>query len=118
MKVFLYWLICFLINLLCFFKRELQEWRQPRHEDLGIFRQYLKLREQVHITQGMCWHEKRLRGRTFRNTNISGMGKILGVNEKKKKTVQRGIKTRSNISEARKEVLHRVLPTLQRIQIG
>lgn len=74
---------------------------------MGIFSQYLKLREQVHITQGVCWHEKRLKGRPSRSTNISAIGKILGVNEKKKKkkAVQEGIWRRSSISEARKEVL-------------
>ena len=76
---------------------------------MGIFRQYLKLREQVHITQGVCWHEKRLKGRPSRSTNISAIGKILGVNEKKKKkTVQEGIRRRSSISEAGREVFHRV----------
>ena len=77
---------------------------------MGIFRQYLKLRDQFYITQGVCWHEKRLKGRPSRSTNISAIGKILGVNEKrkKKKTVQEGIRRRSSISEAGKEVLHRV----------
>lgn len=72
---------------------------------MGIFRQYLKLREQVHITQGVCWHKKRLKGRPSRRTNILAIGKILGVNEKKKK---------KNCPGRYKEED----PTLQRIQIG
>lgn len=47
----------------------------PGHEDLGTFRQYLKLREEVHIRE--C---DGLRVELSGITNISGMGRILEVN--------------------------------------
>lgn len=51
----------------------------PGHEDLGTFRQYLKLREEVHIRE--CDGMRRdLRVELSGITNISGMGRILEVN--------------------------------------
>lgn len=48
MQVLLQWFICFLINLLYLFKKAFQEWGHSLdREILGIFRQYMKRREQV-----------------------------------------------------------------------
>lgn len=66
---------------------------QPGHEDLRISIQYLKLKKEIHSRECVGMR------RDFRKLNTSEMVRIWGVNEKKKKTDQRGIKNKEQISQ-------------------